>query len=208
MTFIDAVTEILKVAGGALTPQEIRDRIKVSYPDFYGTDSHKANVAKWHYHHLDHALMAQVYGLVKRDDFVVDRSSKPLRLALKDELTFEFADDDLSAESIEKDVGVVYVLATDTYTKAGLQIVKIGMTSGDLESRISQLHTTGVPLRFSVVKTYRISGFIELEKALHSMLVRFRLNSSREFFTEDSIPFIDRIVSLHREINLGEQERM
>jgi hypothetical protein len=201
MTFVEAVTEILKEAGGALTPQEIRDRLKVSHPEFYSTDSHRTNVAKGHYHHLDHALMAQVYGLVKREDFVVDRSAKPLRLALKDALTLDFVDDELSAESIEKDVGIVYVLSTGTYTKAGMQIVKIGMTSGDVDSRISQLHTTGVPFRFSVIKTYRAKGFIELERALHSMLARFRLNSCREFFSEDSIPFIDRIVSLHREIN-------
>ena len=203
MTFIEAVTEVLRKAGGSLTPQEIRDRLKVSHPEFYGTESHKANVAKGHYHHLDHALMAQVYGLVKRDEFVVDRSKKPLRLALKEELTFEFADDELSVEDIEKDVGIIYVLATGTYTKDGAQIVKIGTTGGDIEKRIAQLHTTGVPFRFSIVKIYRVPGFLELERVLHSILARFRLNSSREFFTEASIPFIDRIVALHREINPG-----
>jgi hypothetical protein len=147
--------------------------------------------------------MAQVYGLVKRDEFVVDRSTKPLRLALKEELTGEFEDEELSVEEIETDVGMVYVLSTDTYTKNGGQIFKIGTTAGDIEQRIGQLYTTGVPFRFSVLKTYRVTGFIELERVLHAMLGKFRLNSSREFFSEEAIPFIEQVVALHREIQGG-----
>ncbi len=201
MTFIEAVSEVLRQAGGSLTPQEIRDRIKVTFPQFYNTESHQANVAKGHYHHLDHALMAQVYGLVKRDTFVVDRSTKPMKLALRDDVEGEEMEELVSVEDIEEDTGIVYILTTGTHTKDGRAIIKIGITSGDVDQRIRQLYTTGAPYKFDVLKTYQVVRFIELEKALHAMLDKYRLNAAREFFTEDAVPFVERIVSLHREIN-------
>lgn len=201
MTFIETVSAIIREAGCALTPQEIRDRIKVSYPQFYNTESHRANVAKGNYQHLDHALMAQVYGLAKNAMFVSDRTVKPLKLSLDEDTKAKSEEEVISVEDIETDVGIVYVLQTGTYTKDGRDIVKIGTTSGEIDQRISQLHTTGVPYRFVVIKTYRVSGFIELEKALHALLAKFRLNASREFFTQDAVPFVERIVAVHREIN-------
>ena len=142
MTFIDAVSEILRQAGGALTPQDIRDRLKLSHPEFYGTESQRANVAKRHFHDLDHALQAQVYGLVKRDVFVVDRTTKPMKLALRDELESESEAEVVSVEDIESDVGFVYILSTGTFTKDGREIIKIGTTAGEIEQRIAQLYTT------------------------------------------------------------------
>ena len=201
MTFIDAVSEILKKAGSALTPQQIRDRVKLSYPQFFNTEAHQTNVAKGHFHHLDHALLAQVYGLVKRDMFICDRTVKPMTLSLRDDFDIEAEEDLVSVEDVEEDVGTIYVLKTGTYTKDGREIIKIGTTSGEVDHRVTQLYTTGVPYRFNVLKTHQVSGFIELEKALHAILAKFRLNSSREFFTEDAVPFIERIISVHREIN-------
>ena len=201
MTFIDAVSEILRQAGGALAPKEIRDRLKVNHPEFYGTESHRANFAKGHYNSLDHALMAQVYGLAKRDIFVVDKTVRPMKLALRDELASESEAEVVSVEDFESDVGIVYVLSTGNFTKDGREHIKIGSTAREIEQRITELYTTGVHRRFTVRHTYRVSGFMELEKVLHTLLQKFRLSSAREFFTEDAVPYIERIVSLHREIN-------
>ena len=55
MGLSEAVVSILEKASEPFTPQEIRDRIKVQYPDLYGTESHVPNVEKGHYHDLDHA---------------------------------------------------------------------------------------------------------------------------------------------------------
>jgi hypothetical protein len=41
---------------------------------------------------------------------------------------------------------------------------------------------------------------VELEEALHSLLAPFRLNKSREYFSEDALKFVDRIVQTHNEI--------
>lgn len=123
-----------------------------------------------------------------------------LSLSESDENLPEESIDFVSVEEVEKDIGTIYILKTDTFTQTGKEIFKIGITSGDIEQRVAQLYTTGVPYRFQTYKTYQTPGFIELERALHSLLAKFRLNASREFFSEEAIPFVDRIVALHGEI--------
>jgi len=49
MTFTDVVKEVLISKSAPMTPQEIREKIKSHYPQFYGTDSHLNNVEKGHY---------------------------------------------------------------------------------------------------------------------------------------------------------------
>ncbi len=68
MTFTDVVKEILLSEAEPMTPQEIRERIKSQYQTFYGTESHVNNVQKGHYKDIDHALLAQIYNLVKTND--------------------------------------------------------------------------------------------------------------------------------------------
>lgn len=203
MQFIDAVISVIKEAGSALSPAEIRERLKVSYPQFYGTDSHRGLVSSGSCQSLDHALMLQVYNLAKNRHFTCDRSTKPMRLSISDEEITQHEEEEvelISDEAIEKDIGTLYVLKTGTFTKDGKEIIKIGITSGDVEQRITQLYTTGVPYRFSVHATFKISGFIEIERVLHTMLNKFRLNNSREFFTDESLQFVDKIIALHKEI--------
>ncbi|HEX3890802.1 MAG TPA: GIY-YIG nuclease family protein [Verrucomicrobiae bacterium] len=202
MKFIEAVVEIIRSAGIPLTPPQIRDRIKVKYPQFYNTEKHKQQVDKGNYQNFDHALMAQVYGLARNSSFICDRSVKPMKLSLEGDAVPEYdqEEDIVSPESIENDIGSIYILKTGTYTKEGKEIVKIGITSGEVDQRVAQLYTTGVPHRFEIHQVHKVSGFIELEKSLHALLYKFRLNSSREFFTEDAIVFVDRIVSIHKEI--------
>jgi hypothetical protein len=202
MQFIDAVTSVIQKAGIALSPAEIRDRIKVDHPQFYGAESHQGMVDRGSCQSLDHALMLQVYNLAKNARFICDRSTKPMRLSVAEDEAFQHEEkvDLISDEAIESDLGTVYILKTGTFTREGKEIIKIGITSGEVEQRIAQLYTTGVPYRFSIHASHKISGFIEMERALHSLLARFRLNSSREFFTDDALPFVDRIIALHEEI--------
>jgi hypothetical protein len=84
----------------------------------------------------------------------------------------------------------MYVLGTNLYTKEGEEIVKIGITTGSVDARISQLYTTGVPFRFRVIKKYETKNYYELEQALHRLLEPYRINRSREFQR--------RMPSLHR----------
>ncbi len=47
---------------------------------------------------------------------------------------------------------------------------------------------------------YKTKNYVELEQALHRLLAPFRLNKAREFFTEDALKFIYRIVQIHNEV--------
>ncbi len=198
MTFTDAVKQILFSATTPMTPQEISEKIKSQFPDFYGTESHRNNVERGHYNNIDHALLAQIYSLVRTNDFFYcDKTSKPMRVSL----TAETAEDAVPVlEDFESDEGIVYVLKTNTYTKDGKEIIKIGFTNQDINRRINQLFTTGVPFEFQVYRSYTTKNFVELEHALHKLLDPYRINKSREFFLEDALPFVEKIVEVHRTI--------
>jgi len=62
-------------------------------------------------------------------------------------------------------------------------LVKIGMTSReDLDDRLKELYTTGVPVPFECVYACKVGRFQELEKALHEAFEPQRVNANREFF--------------------------
>src|SRR5712671_3745641 len=117
-----------------MTPQQLRDKIKMDHPDYYGTDSHRRNVEKGHYKDLDHALLAQIYIAARSAAGVVtDRSQKPMRLllgadTLDDGVLPDEAIDTENLEKLEAGVGTIYVLGTQLYTKEGREIIKIGIT--------------------------------------------------------------------------------
>jgi hypothetical protein len=195
-SFKETVRSVVEASQQPLTPQEIKEVVKAQYPEFHGTPSHLRNVERGHYTTLDHALLAQIYGVVKtNDEFFCDDSTKPYKVSLT---TGELAEDAPELEDFDVSIGNVYVLKTGTYTQQGREIIKIGFTSQAIEKRILQLYTTGVPFEFSVHKVYSTRNFIELEQALHKLLTGFRINKSREFFTDDALPFIDGVVEIHR----------
>jgi hypothetical protein len=83
MKFNDIVRNMLSSASGPLTPQEIRDQVKMRHPDFYGTSSHLRNVERGHYNDIDHALLAQIYTVVGGSGtFLCDKSTKPMKISL------------------------------------------------------------------------------------------------------------------------------
>lgn len=83
MAFIDVVKDILASTSEPITPQQIRDLIKNKYPQYYGTPSHRRNVAKGHYKDLDHALLAQIYGNVRLNkSFFCEKTHKPMKISL------------------------------------------------------------------------------------------------------------------------------
>lgn len=192
-----------------MTPQQLRDFIKVTYPQFYGTENHRRNVEKGHYKDLDHALLAQIYVSSRNSGHIVaDRTCKPILLTVTagDGQDIDSPDEDIDTENLaklESGEGVLYVLGTHLYTKEGKEIIKIGITTGTVENRIAQLYTTGVPFRFRVIKEVPTSNYYELEQSLHKLLDRFRINKSREFFTEACMPFIEQIISVHNQIQSG-----
>ena len=198
MNFTETIKQILNIK--PMTPQEIREEIKTKYPQYYGTESHNRNFEKGHYQSIDHAVLAQIYSVVKTNDsFCIDKSTRPLTVSIC-ESTFGIIDDDEVIEDYEQEEGTVYILKTNTFTRDGCEIIKIGFTTQGIESRITQLYTTGVPFKFTLHKSYEIKNYIELEKALHKLLEPFKLNNSREFFTDEALEYIDEIVNIHDRI--------
>lgn len=198
MKFKDVVTKIVTEHPEGITPPDIQKLIEERHPEFFGTDSHNRNVEKGHYKDLHHALKAQVYGLVRQsDDFYCDKSVRPFLVSLA---TGDMDEVIPEPENYESSSGKIYILKTGTFTKSGEEIIKIGHTTQAIEHRISQLYTTGVPFQFSVLKVFEVTDHIELESAIHKLLSRFRLNKSREFFTERAVPYVEKIVEIHNSI--------
>jgi hypothetical protein len=196
MGLSEAIVNVLAKAGVPLTPQEIRELVKSQHPELYETESHVRNVEKGHYHDLDHALLAQIYTVVGTgSQFNRDRTTRPMRVSL----VADDGSDEQFPENYEQETGLVYVLSTGLYTEDRKKIVKIGFTTQDLETRIAQLYATGSPFRFEKLKVYKVKNYVELEQALHGLLAPFRLNKSREFFNDDALKFVDRIVQIHNE---------
>ena len=77
---------------------------------------------------------------------------------------------------------IVYGL-TNT-TMPGL--VKIGRTSRELQVRVAELHTTGVPQPFDVAVAYRVDDGAVIEQALHRAFRPYRISDRREFFRIES----------------------
>jgi hypothetical protein len=189
-----------------MTPQQIRDTVKANHSDFYGTEAHRRNVDKGHYKDLDHALLAQIYVASRTAGQIsVDRTQKPIKLTLAPGLGDDVSipDEEIDTENLERleaGVGTLYVLGTHLYTKEGDEILKIGITTGTVENRITQLYTTGVPFRFRVIKEFETRNYNELEQSLHKLLGPYRINRSREFFTERCLPYVEQIVSIHKDV--------
>ncbi|WP_215878033.1 GIY-YIG nuclease family protein [Acidithiobacillus ferridurans] len=207
MSFVDLIRQILRSHPEGMTPQQIRATVKANYPDFYGTESHRRNVEKGHYKDLDHALLAQIYVASRTGGQIfVDKTQKPIRLTLAPGVSDDISvpDEEIDTENLERleaGVGTLYVLGTNLYTKSGEEIVKIGITTGTVDSRINQLYTTGVPFRFRVIKEFETKNYYELEQSIHKLLDPYRINRSREFFTEKCLPYVEQIILIHKDIH-------
>ena len=206
MSFVDLIRLILRTHPEGMTPQQIRETVKANYPDFYGTESHRRNVEKAHYKDLDHALLAQIYvASGTAGQIIVDKTQRPIRLTVTsgEDDDVSLPDEEIDTENLERleaGVGTLYVLGTNLYTKDGEEIVKIGITTGSVESRVNQLYTTGVPFRFRVIKEFETKNYYELEQSVHKLLDPYRINRSREFFTDKCLPYVEKLVLIHKDI--------
>lgn len=206
MKFRDSIRILLEENPDGLTPQALRDLIKVRFPELYGTESHIRNVEKGHYKDVEHAVLAQIY-IVQNNasDIYSDRSQKPMKLTLLSQSIDETSDveDVLATEDLEKlesGVGTLYVLGTNLFTSEGEEIIKIGITTGSVERRINQLFNTSVPYKFRVIKKFETGNYSELEQAMHKFFDPYRINRSREFFTSKCLLYIDTLLKMHDEI--------
>ena len=73
---------------------------------------------------------------------------------------------------------IVYILQNDAMPG----LVKIGRTSSDLEGRIRQLDSTGVPLPFRCFYAAEVKDGAVVEERLHEAFGDTRVRERREFF--------------------------
>jgi hypothetical protein len=78
-------------------------------------------------------------------------------------------------------VSFVYILTNEAMPG----IIKIGMTTAEIENRMLQLDTTGVPLPFECYYAARVNDQKKVEKALHEAFGDHRVRKTREFFRLD-----------------------
>ena len=79
------------------------------------------------------------------------------------------------------DYGIVYLLTNPVMPG----LVKIGMTTQeDIDKRMKELYTTGVPVPFECKFACKVkkSDCLKIEKALHKAFDPQRINQNREFF--------------------------
>ena len=85
--------------------------------------------------------------------------------------------------------GIVYVLSNEAMPG----LVKIGRTNrADLEVRLKELYTTGVPLPFKCEYACKVADYKSVEDALHQAFSTDRVNPQREFFKVS----LDRIIPI------------
>jgi len=78
--------------------------------------------------------------------------------------------------------GIVYIIKNPAFPN----LVKIGITTRDeVNVRMSELYTTGVPLPFECVYAGKVDDPKKVEAALHHAFLNTRVNPSREFFDID-----------------------
>jgi hypothetical protein len=74
--------------------------------------------------------------------------------------------------------GWVYILSN----KAMPNLVKVGHTTRDTQSRIQEIDGTGVPHRYDIEYEIQIENSYHVEQKTHAILGHYRENKKREFF--------------------------
>jgi hypothetical protein len=97
---------------------------------------------------------------------------------------------------------IIYLLTNEAMPG----LVKIGMTSDSVESRIAQLSCgSGVPLAFECYFAAEVGNGPRLEKTLHQLFSEHRVNPKREFFRIDPEKVVLAIsIGEFREITPGQ----
>jgi len=78
--------------------------------------------------------------------------------------------------------GIVYVLTNPVMPG----LVKIGRTTNEINNRMNDLYTTGVPLPFECLFACEVDDCKLVEDSLHKAFYPYRINPKREFFEIDS----------------------
>jgi hypothetical protein len=85
-------------------------------------------------------------------------------------------------------MSTVYILTNEAMPG----LIKIGMTAQQVEKRMLDLDSSGVPLPFECYYAAKVADMAKVEKALHEAFGDHRIRKSREFFRLD--PYRARVI--------------
>ncbi len=104
----------------------------------------------------------------------------------------EYACDACSTELFKAHIsnGYVYVLSNPSMPN----LLKIGYTERDVDERVAELNSTGVPVPFEIEAIFGSPDAYEDEQAIHNILDQHRLASNREFFSVDVKSAVQHII--------------
>ena len=77
--------------------------------------------------------------------------------------------------------GYVYILSNPSMPN----LLKIGYTERDVDERVEELNSTGVPVPFEIEAIFGSANAYEDEQTIHNLLDQHRLANNREFFSID-----------------------
>lgn len=96
----------------------------------------------------------------------------------------------------------IYILTNEAMPN----LIKIGYTTrDDLNTRIKELYTTGVPLPFEIYYACLVDDAKKTEKILHQLFQENRINNNREFF-QINPDKVKLALSLMNPINITPEE--
>ena len=92
---------------------------------------------------------------------------------------------------------IVYVLSNEGMPN----LIKIGKTQRkDLQARMSELYSTGVPFPFECLWAGEVEDCTRIESIIHNAFRDKRVNPKREFFNVDP----DQVIPLLKELSINE----
>lgn len=142
-------------------------------------------------------LIAEICSTVLSNEgklFEINRNERPMQFFW---VVYSNNDNDENLEELidieQQDIGYIYILYNEGIRYNDKQVYKIGKAV-DVTKRKAQLDKeTGILYPYTTIKTYEVERPYKVEKAIHSILDKGRVNPNREFFYTD---YVDKHIEL------------
>ena len=198
------ISRIKELLSDGDTAKDVFNKIIANYPEILEKRLKQVSTEKQAMQQLN----AQISSVLYRHEgilFDIDRSTRPYRYSFistkeSDDIDEDINDSDISIDIEEQDIGYIYIIDTNLYTKDGESIYKIGKAN-DIDKRIKQLNSEqGCYEKHTIKHTYRVIRPYKIEHSIHCLLDKGRVNPKKEGFygvyVEENIELIESMVKL------------
>lgn len=188
------------------TSQDICEKLIDQYPELLAVKTEARNGDKTRAISQIKAEICEKTNRLEGRLFIIDRTERPYRYSLiVDDSPGDIDDDIIIDENLtesEIDIGYIYILDTNLYTKDGRSIYKIGKAN-DLDKRIKQLDSEqGCYQKHTLLHSYHVERPYKIEHSIHCVLDKGRVNPKKEGFysncVESNINLIKSMIELFK----------